>query len=229
MKSYLLLIMVLVVTPGCGQRQHPVKVHVDEAMNEGTVEQIAVFPFASSLHHTDDPDREAPKTMDRLFRQELDARDDYKFVSPSSVEYAVRGAGLDEQAKEFVDNWRQKKQVDQQFLSRLSGAIQADAVLIGVVDLWQKDEVDYRETSTPATYVGATVTIIRISDGALLFEATDEDFLEGAMSEAADRGAMRSGSGAVQSDRASNVYQAPEFEEVASKVARALALSIPPR
>lgn len=228
MKRYIPLILIVGFLLGC-QKTHPVKVHVDPAMKEGAVEQIAVFPFTSSLHDTDDPDDEAPKMMDRLFRTELDARDDYKFISPSSVEYALRGGGLDEQAKQFVDTWRQKKQVDQQFLSRLSDAIQADAVLIGVVDSWQKDEIDYRDTGTPTTYVGATITILSIPDGKTLFEAVDEDFLEGATTEAGDRGATRSASGNVQSDRASSVYQAPEYEEVASKVARALALSIPVR
>jgi hypothetical protein len=228
MKKCILLILVVALFVGC-QKKHPAKVHVDPAMSEGAVEQIAVFPFASSLHSTDDPDRVAPRTMDQLFREELDARTDYKFLSPASVEYALRGGGLEQEAKQFVDAWRKSKQIDRQFLERFAGVTQADALLIGVVDLWQKDEVDYRETSTPATYVGATITIIGINDGKVLFEAIDEDFLEGALSEAGDRGVRTSGSGAVQSDRSANMYQAPEFEEVAIKVARALALSIPMR
>jgi hypothetical protein len=228
MRRYIPLILVVALFVGC-QKKHPVKVHIDPVMSEGTVEQIAVFPFASSLHSTDDPDGLAPRMMDQLFRQELDARTDYKFLSPASVEYALRGGGLDEEAKEFVDDWRKDKQIDQQFLERFAAATQADALLIGVVDLWQKDEVDYRESSTPATYVGATITIIGINDGKVLFEAIDEDFLEGALTEADSRGARTSGSGAVQADRSANVYQAPEFEEVAVKVARALALSIPMR
>jgi hypothetical protein len=213
---------------GC-QKKHPLKVHIDPVMSEGTVEQIAVFPFASSLHSTDDPDGVAPRMMDQLFRQELDTRADYKFLSPASVEYALSGEGLDEEAKEFVDAWRKDKKINQQFLDRFASATQADALLIGVVDLWQKDEVDYRETSTPATYVGATITIISINDGKVLFEAIDEDFLEGALTEADSRGARTSGSGAVQADRSANMYQAPEYNEVAIKVARALALSIPRR
>jgi hypothetical protein len=228
MKKYLPLILVIGLIAGC-QRKHPVKVQVDPAMREGSVERIAVFPFATAVHHTDDPDREAPRLMDVLFRQQLDTRSDYKFVSPSSVEYALRGDGLTDHAKRFVDDWRQHRRVDTVFLTQLNSSLQVDAVLIGVVDLWQKDEIDYRETSAPATYVGATVSILRVSDGRVLFEAIDEDFLEGAHSEAADRGARRSGSGAVQADRAANVYQAPEYKEVALKVARALALSIPVR
>lgn len=228
MRKYMPLILVVSLLAGC-QKTHPVKVHIDPVMSQGTIEQIAVFPFASSLHSTDDPDRVAPRMMDQLFRQALDVRDDYKFLSPESVAYALRGGGISEQAEQFVDAWRKDKQIDQQFLEKFSGVTKADALLIGVVDLWQKDEVDYRDTSAPATYVGATITIISINDGKILFEAIDEDFLEGAYSEAATRGARTSGSGAVQEDRAANMYRAPEFEEVAIKVAGALASSIPRR
>jgi len=228
MRKYIPLLLVVALFAGC-QKKHPVKVDIDPAMSQGTVEQIAVLPFASSLHSTDDPDGVAPRMMDQLFRQALDAREDYKFLSPESVAYAVSGGGMTEQAEQFVDAWRKDKQIDQPFLEKLSGVTKADALLIGVVDLWQKDEVDYRDTSAPATYVGATITIIRINDGKVLFEAIDEDFLEGAYNEADTRGARTSASGAVQDDRASNIYQAPEFEEVAIKVANALALSIPRR
>jgi hypothetical protein len=221
-------VLVIGLTLGCG-KTHPVKVQVDDAMSESEIEQIAVFPFGSALNDKDDPDDEAPKVMNRLFRGELAARDDYKFLSPESVDYALSGAGLEQEAIRFVDTWSRKREVDAVALSALSGALEVDAILVGAVDLWQKDEVDYRETSTPATYVGASVALFRLSDGKKLFEASDEDFIQGAQTEAADRGAMRSGSGAVQSDRVANMYQAPEFDAVATKVARALALSIPRR
>lgn len=228
MKRYMVVLLAMGLVFGC-QKKHPVKVQIDPAMEQGRVEKIAIFPFASALHHTDDPDGNAPRMMDQLFRQQLDERDDYNFISPSSVGYAIRGEGLTDQAKRFVDDWRNHRQVDQGFLTKLNGTLQADAVLIGVVDLWQKDEIDYRETASASTYVGATITILRLDDGLVLFEASDEDFIEGAHSEAADRGARRSGSGAVQADRSANVYSAPEYKEVALKVARALALSIPVR
>jgi hypothetical protein len=228
MRKYIPLILVVALFVGC-QKKHPVKVNIDPAMSQGAIEQIAVFPFTSSLHSADDPDGVAPRMMDHLFRQALEERNDYKFLSPASVEYALTGAGLNEQAERFVDAWRKDKQIDQQFLKRFRAVTKADALLIGVVDLWQKDEVDYREASTPATYVGATITIIDIDDGKVFFEAIDEDFLEGALTDPSDRGARTSGSGAVQVDRAANVYSAPEFEEVAVKVANALAASIPRR
>lgn len=229
MKRYIVLLIVAGVALGCGNRKHPVKVEIDPELNGAAVEQIAVFPFASSLADSDDPLDEAPRMMDQLFLQQLDTRSDYKFIAPTSVEYALRGAGLNEEAEGFVDDWRMKRQIDRQFLTRFADATQADAVLLGVVTMWQKDEIDYREDSAPATYVGASITLIRINDGKVLFSAVDENSIEGPHSEAADRGAMRSGSGAVQADRASSVYQAPEYKEVAIRVARALAMSVPAR
>ena len=83
---------------GCGKK-HPGKVYVDAKMEKGMIEKIAVFPFASAVHHTDDPDGDAPRMMDMLFRGELDLRDDYKFVAPASVSYALEREGLGENAQ----------------------------------------------------------------------------------------------------------------------------------
>lgn len=214
---------------GCG-KTHPVKVFVDPSMKDGTVEKVAVLPFTSSLHRSDDPDDIASKTMDELFLGQLESRKDYKFSSPQSVSYVIDKAGLGEAAAKFADDWRKHQQVDTVFLSKLSKELQVDGVLIGVVDVWQKDEVDYREASgTPTTYVGATVTLLGVNSGAILFQASDEDFLESATSEASDRGVKTSTLGAVRSDSGGRIYKAPRHQDVAIKVVRALVASLPKR
>lgn len=193
------------------------------------MDKIAVFPFASAISQTRDPDGEAPRMMNELFLGELDTRNDYSFTSPSSLTYALRSAGLEDQASEFVDEWRKHKEVDQEFLNHLGSALQVDAVLIGVVESWQKDEVDVRENATPATYVGATITILSVADGKILFQASDENVLEGQRSENRDETLIRSGAGGLYNDPGARVYAAPEYEEVAVLVARALVSSIPRR
>lgn len=213
---------------GCG-KTHPVKVVVDPSFETGNLSKIAVFPFASALHHTADPDGLAPRTFDQLFRAELDKRKDYQWISPTSVEYAIDREDLNDDYEAFVDTWRMKHQVDESFLAKLGGALQVDGVLIGVVDLWQQDQVDVRETATPTTYVGATVTIFDVRDGKVLFEASDEDFLEGARSENRDQSIVRSGSGKIYKDAGGSAYQAPPPDEVAIKVVSALVSSIPVR
>jgi hypothetical protein len=229
MKRYLPLVIIALVLLGCG-KQHPVKVYVAPQYKPADIEKIAVLPFASGLHHSEDPDNVAPQTMDKLFRRELDGRTDYSFMSPASVAYALQGADLTEEAKTFVDDFRQSGQVDQDFIKRCSTAMQADVLLIGVVDLWQKDEVDYREReATPTTYVGATITMLSLHDGSVLFKASDENFIEGVESQASDRGARTSALGSLRSDPGANVYEAPDPELVAAKVVKALVASIPVR
>lgn len=214
---------------GCGKKTHPVKVVVDPSFQTGTVEKIAVFPFASALTPAADPNNLAPRTFDQFFRAELDKRNDYQWVAPTSVAYALESEGLKEDAKRFVDTWRKNHQADAEFLAKMGKALQVDAVLIGVVELWQQDEVDPRESAAAASYVGATVTIFDVKDGHVLFEAVDEDMLEGVRGEDRDRQIVRSGSGQVYSDPAGALFKAPPLDEIAIKVAAALAVSIPAR
>lgn len=226
MRRVIWTVLILGLFWGCGGGKHPRKIFIDPTMNAGSVERIAVFHFASSLHHADDPDERAPMVMDELFLNELNKRGDYLFVAPRSVEYTLDVEGLTDQYKKFIEDWRTSQTIDVEFLQKLGGVLQVDGVLIGVVDLWQKDEVDVQETSTPTTYVGATITILN-TDGKMVFQASDEDYLEGNRSE--ERTVMRSGSGGIYSDPGATVHRAPPHEEVAIKVVRALVASIPAR
>ena len=228
LKRSVIVAGLIVIAASCGGQKHPIKVTVDPSF-DGSIDKIAVFPFASSISQTIDPDGTAPRLMNELFLSELDNRDDYAFTSPSSLEYALNGAGLTEEAANFIDGWRKHKQADTAFLAHLADLLQIDGVLVGVVELWQKDEVDVRETSAPATYVGATITILDVKDGSIFFQASDENFIEGARSENRDQTLVRSGAGGLYNDPGARVYAAPEYEEVAVLVARSLAGSIPIR
>lgn len=228
MRHTLLLVLVAGLLIGCG-KTHPVRVDVDPSFESGEVEKIAVFPFSSALHQTADPDRIAPRTFDEMFRVELDKRTDYSWLSPNTVAYALQSEELEEASEEFLDGWRQKHEVDKEFLMRLGEELKVDGVLVGVVDVWQQDEVDPREAATPTTYVGATVTIFAVKDGTVLFEAADEDYLEGARSEDRNEQIVRSGSGKIYSDARASAFKAPPPEEVALKVVKALVGSIPAR
>jgi len=233
-KALLWVVVVMLVAAagllaGCGKRTHPMKVFVGPSFAEGGSDKIAVFPFSSALNTAADPNQLAPKTFDELFRTELEKRNDYKWVSPNSVEYVLQGGGLRADAERFVDNWRTKRQADTEFLKKIGTALQVDGVLIGVVDVWQQTQVDVRANAAAASYVGATVTIFDVKDGHVLFEATDENMLEGVRSEDRDKQIIRSGGGQIYSDPTSGLYKAPPLEEVAVKVAEALAASIPTR
>lgn len=232
MRLICIAVILLAAVASCRSKQHPVEVYVGPAMESSAqprVEKIAVLATATSLHESEDPDKLAPKTMERLLIQELDQRRDYTFIAPNLVNHVIEQKQWEDRYQQFLRSYAATDKIDMAFLGELSSEIQCEAVLIQVVDLWQKDEVDITENATPATYVGATVTIVGAKDGAILFRATDEDYLEGARTDTADRSLVTTSSGAVHSDLGEKVHRAPPFDDVALKVAKALAMSLPAR
>jgi hypothetical protein len=234
MKRVLVCALVgLALLASCRGQQHPIEVFVDprftDPNNVENVEKIAVLACASSLHSTEDPDNVAPATVEKYLVPALDVRADYKFIAPNTVQYAVEQNGWDERYKKFLRAFAVSGKPDLAFMTDLAGQLQCDAFLLSVVDLWQKDEADITENSTPATYVGATITVLSATDGAVLFRAVDEDYEEGARTERDDRSLVTSSSGAIYADLGAKVHRAPPFEDVAAKVAKALATSLPSR
>lgn len=235
MKRIALAALAIMVLVGC-QKGHPVSVKVNPRMNAmngdaPVIEKIAVLPFISSLNHADDPDGIAPETCQKFFLPALDERNDYTFVSSNTVEFAVDREGWTDEYQEFLRNYPSRPdKPDMGFLGKLAEALKVDAFLVPVVDVWYKDEVDLNEDASATTTVGATISIVdaRVDPGKIIFRATDEDYLESARSEQADRSVVRT-SGIVRSDTSSRLYQAPPFDEVAVKVVQSLVGSLPPR
>ncbi len=211
---------------GCQGTQTQV---VDPGFAEGKYEKIAVFPFMSALHSAEDPDGIGPATMNRFFIEALDLRQDYSFIAPNTVEYAIESANLQSAYAGFHDKYPKSQKPNAAFLSKLATQLNCDAFLVPVLDLWQKDEVDYREDGTPATYIGATVTILSRDGSKVLFRTTQEDYLEGARSETGSRSVTTTGSGGLRADRGAKIHRAPPFPDVATKVAELLVEAIPQR
>ncbi|MFH1755760.1 MAG: hypothetical protein ABIA59_08670 [Candidatus Latescibacterota bacterium] len=228
MKRAVWIVAAIFLFVGC-QKKHPVKVYANPAMQPDALEKVAVFHFSSMLHQGEDPNGEAPKMLEKFFMPELDKRDDYNFIAPSSVAYAIQSLNLEEKAEKFLKAWPTEKVPDMEILSALAERLACDAFLIPVVELWQKDEADLQENASSATYVGATITLLNASNGTVLFEATDENYAESARTETSDRTVIRGGSGGVKSDFGDKVYKAPPFEGVVQRVVTALVMSIPAR
>lgn len=234
MRRMLTVIMAGVLLAGC-KPQHPVSVFADPRFDDDNesgrkvVEKIAVFECTSSLNQADDPDNLASTTMARFLVPALERRGDYKFIAPGTVAYAVDKVSTRENYRKFLRSYAITDKPDMSFLAPIAAELHCDAILIPVVDLWQKDEVDITENATPATYVGATITVVDAKDGTMLFRCTDEDYSEGASSETGDRSLVTSSSGAVYADLGAKVHRAPPFEDVAAKVATALASGLPAR
>jgi hypothetical protein len=211
------------------QKQHPIRVDIDPAMQKGTIGKIAVFPFVSAINEAEDPDHIAPMTMDKYFKPELNERRDYNFIASNTLTYAIEREGLGESYRTFLQDYPQTEKADPAFLGRLADILKCDAFLIPIVDTWQKDEVDVLENATPATYVGATLVVLGKNGEKVLFRATDEDYMEGARSETADRQIQTGASGAIRADFGAKLYRAPPYDEVAVKVIQALVGSLPVR
>ncbi len=218
-------ISLLLLAYAC-QKQHPMKVDIDPGLD--AAEKIAVFPFLSALHESEDPDGLAIATMEKHFSPALNGRNDYTFISPGTVMYAIDGQEWQGEYEAFMESYPRGGEVDEQFFTRLADVLKADGFLIPVVDVWQKDEVDYQENASAATYAGATITIFDPTGQKVLFRATDENYIEGARSETSDRGIVSS-AGRVRSDSGSKTYRAPPFEEVAIMVITVLVESLPAR
>jgi hypothetical protein len=235
MKRIWLVALAVVFVVAC-QKGHPVSVKVDERMNamdgdRPLIEKIAVLPFVSGLNQADDPDGIAPATLEKFFKPALNERADYIFVSPATVGFAVEREGWMAEYTQFLKDYpSHPDNPDMEFLGRLAETLKVDAFLVPVVDTWYKDEVDLQESATATTTVGATISIVdaRVEPGKIIFRATDEDYLEGASSDMADRSVTRS-AGIVRADAASKLYEAPPYEDVAVKVVEALVDSLPPR
>jgi len=218
------------------QKGHPVSVNVDERMDamdgdRPLIEKIAVLPFISALNQADDPDGIAPATLEKFFKPALNERNDYTFVSPNTVEFAVEREGWVAEYGKFLEDYpSHPDNPDMEFLGRLAETLKVDAFLVPVVDTWYKDEVDLQESATATTTVGATISIVdaRVEPGKIIFRATDEDYLEGASSDTADRSVSRT-AGIVRADASGRLYEAPPYEDVAVKVVEALVGSLPAR
>ncbi|NIO28466.1 MAG: hypothetical protein GTO29_07935 [Candidatus Latescibacteria bacterium] len=115
--------------------------------------------------------------MDNLLRSELDGRMDYEFIPATTVVPALEAAGLQTRAEQWIENWANHQEIDGELFDELSRILRADAVLVGMVDRWEKMEV--QEETTPATIVGASIAIIEMDNGITLYDASDEDYLEG--------------------------------------------------
>jgi hypothetical protein len=226
MRRWIVFGLALALLGAC-QKRHPVKVSVIPQWADRRPKSVAILPFASRLNQADDPDREAPKLAERLFLELLDKRQDYRFLSPSTVRFAIERDGLQADLENFQRQWEDGKPADPTFLRKLGRVLQCDAVLIGTVDSWQKDEADYQENTTPVTYVGMSLTMLDIETGETLYEAVDENYLEAPRTETDSRKIIQK-LGIVHRDSGADVYKAPDFEDVARIVVEALVSSLPP-
>jgi len=223
--------VMLVLLAGC-KPPHPSVIKSDPAFDPNKVSGILVAPFISSIIEAEDPQRLAERIMNSVLAELLSERTDYKFISPDQFRGAVGRGKLGEKYAAFQELWATKHEVDKEFLQQLKLSLNVEYVLVPHVYLWHKDEADYRESATSsATQVGATLALIDMGSGAIVWEGSDENTKEAVRSE--DRSVITTGgvdrrvSGVTGTGR--DQYGAPPFEDVAILVLESIVGALPPR
>jgi hypothetical protein len=225
-------LIIIIALAGC-KAQHPSKVTMDPEYDINQVGVILIAPFVSSVQEGVDPDRESERIMNRTLLDLIAERKDYKFLSQEHFKLAVRKSGLEESYERFKIDWMTKHEIDKEFLLGLKGELDIDAILIPFVYLWNKDEVDYRESgAASATTIGATLSFVDFETGKVVWEATDQNFQESVRSEGnreqvSTAGITRRVSGVTATGK--DMYAAPPFADVAILVLKALVDAIPER
>lgn len=224
-------LLAVVIHAGC-KPAHPSKVVSDPSFEPNKVSAVLIAPFASSVPKGEDPDRQSERIMNKALSGLLSERGDYRFLSSDQFQTAVTRAGLGDRWTSFKEGWMSKRAVDKEFLTQLKTALNVDVLLLPHVYLWHKDEADYRETATSSvTQVGATLALLDLGTGTILWEASDENFREAVRSENRDvistGGIDRRVAGVSGTGR--DVYSAPPFEEVAQIVLEVLVDALPRR
>lgn len=223
--------VMLVLLAGC-RPPHPSTIKSDPTFDPNAVSGILIVPFISSIVEGEDPQRQAERIMNRTLAELLSERGDYKFVSSEQFQGAVMRGKLGESYAAFKDLWATKHEVDKEFLRELKVSLNIEMVLVPQVYLWHKDEADYREEATSSvTQVGATLTLIDMSSGKIVWESSDENFKEAVRSE--DRsvvstyGVDRRVGGVTGTGR--DQYGAPPFDDVAMLVLQSIVGALPAR
>ena len=232
-KAAIFLIAVAVLgLIGC-KAQHPASVTIEPDFNPGEYTTILVVPVISTITKGEDPRRESERIPNRIIWEFVSERYDYKFLSAEQFRMVVAAADLGDRVEEFKNKWSRDHVVDLELCRAVKAELNVDLMLVPVVYLWHKDEVDYREAAAAsATRVGMSLSLIDPKTGTVLWEATDENYKESVRSEG-DR--IQASSGGIDrrvsgtSISGSDIYAAPPFDDVAVLVLEALVGAIPER
>lgn len=225
------LAAVLFCISSCGAK-HPSSIKVDPEFEPNEVRRILVAPVISSVPQGVDPTRQSELLTRRVLWENLMERDDYIFISPQQFRVVLNrelGSGA---FADFRYEWLNGEGADVEMVRLLREQLDFDALMLPEVNLWHKDEADYRESGTASTtQVGMKLYLIDPLSGKVLWEATDGNYLEGVRTEGDRVEVVGSGgydrriSGVTATGK--DMYSAPPFESVLVKVVGALVGAIP--
>jgi hypothetical protein len=227
------LLIAVVFFSGCGS-SHPSSIIVDPEFNPNDVTRILVTPVISCVSDADDRDRISERTTQRILWENLARMSDHVFLSQQSFYFALSKAKKTDEIKKFKTDWLKGKKADAELLKLIGKYLDIDMILVPEIYLWHKDQADYREQgASSVTQVGMTIYLVNPVSGKILWEASDQNYLE-AMRTEGDR-VLVQGTGGFDrriegiSETGRDMYGAPPFEDVLTKVVGVLVRAFPSR
>ncbi len=216
---------------GC-RSNHPSSIIVDPEFNPNNIARILVTPVISSISDADDRHRMSEQTTQRILWEHLSRISEYVFLSPQSFSFALAKANKTSEVKKFKKDWIEGKGADPELLKSLDKYVNIDVILVPEIYLWHKDEADYREYgASSVTQVGMRISLVSPLSGKVLWEATDQNYLESIRTEG-ERVLVKGAGGFDKriegiSETGRDIYSAPPFENVLVKVVGALVTAFP--
>jgi branched-subunit amino acid transport protein AzlD len=235
MKKTVLVVLFIIIGffSGC-RSNHPSSIIIDPEFNPNNITRILVTPVVSSISDGDDRHRMSEQTTQRVLWEHLSRMSDYVLISPQSFSFALVKANKTNEVKKFKNDWIEGKGADPELLKSLDKYLDIDVILIPEIYLWHKDEADYREYgASSVTQVGMRISLVSPLSGKILWEATDQNYLESLRTEG--KRVLVQGAGGYDkriegiSETGRDIYSAPPFENVLVKVVGAIMTAFPSR
>lgn len=215
--------------------KHPLTNELDPAFATLGVKSLAALPFSTDISDSDDPDRIAPTLCQAKFYQALNADSGFH-VSVEEVERIIEGQKLQAEMESFYKKWTSDQDdVKTEFIKKVAAQVKADAVVVGVVDVWYQQPVDITESGSARTAVGMLVGLFDGATGKRLWLGRDEYYKEAVRHTAqessndAQRKEMRGEMERTNLRTASGVYAPPDYAEVVDMVVGSLVPAFPKR
>jgi hypothetical protein len=220
-----------------GAAQHPLTNTLDPEFPTLAVRTLAALPFASDVRDDEDPDGVAAGMAESKFYQTFAAsRADYTVLGASEVARVIERDQLAGAMAAFYKRWiGNQSEVETEFIQKVAAALDADAVVAGVVDVWHQQPVDIMESGTARTSVGMLIGVFHGKTGKRIWLGRDENFkdaLRYTPNESESELARTQARGQMERSNlrtATGAYAPPDFAAVLDLVVPPLVQAFPKR
>lgn len=241
--TWMLASIMLVALAGCGGDagrkgggQHPLTNSLDPVIATLDLRTMAALPFASDIRDDEDPDNVAAGMVESAFYRALGVSSGHAIITSSEVQRVIEQRKLEGAMASFYKGWiGNQSEVDTDFIRTVATAMEVDAVVAGVVDVWHQQPVDITETGTARTTIGILIGVFDGKSGKRLWLGRDENFKDAIRytpNESNSELARTEARGQMERSNlrtATGAYAPPDFSDVLDLVVGPLAAAFPKR